>query len=292
MSIIRPVPPPGEPAAASCGPHILPLLPEVNGTAHELPTGPSLDTESVNGDWLKLHRCILGSRVFAHEGLFKVWIWCLCRANYKKRSITVTTGTGKMVIDVQPGQFIFGRDSAAKDLDMAPGTVRDRMKKLAEMQNIVLKPDRHCTIVTVCNWGIYQSAGDDARQQPDSQPTTTRQQPDTDKKDKKEKKDKKIPPQPPKGGGGETIFFGKAKIQEGNASYSGRTRYRGVPHRVVDVPPASSGKKETNHAYCRETVFGQARKTRTCPGNRSNHGQRRKQLPRHHHHGQGDQQPS
>ena len=120
--------------------------------------------EPAKGDWLKLYRCILESRVFAHSGLLKLWIWCLCRATYKKRPFSIRTGTGETVVDLLPGQFLFGRDSAAKELQMPASTVRDRMKKLKNMQYLVMKPAGHYSLVTICNWDTYQSNGGEERQ--------------------------------------------------------------------------------------------------------------------------------
>ena len=103
-------------------------------------------------DWIKLFRQSVDSRVFQSEGLWKVWTWCLLRANWRKTWVSVSTGRSTTEVEVQAGQFVFGRQTASKALKMKPATVQDRMQKLADMQNIVIQPVTHYSIVTICNW--------------------------------------------------------------------------------------------------------------------------------------------
>ncbi len=59
--------------------------------------------------------------------------------------------------EVQPGQFIYSRKKAAKELGMPESTVRNRMEKLDDMGNVDIQKDNHFSIVTVCKWEDYQS---------------------------------------------------------------------------------------------------------------------------------------
>jgi hypothetical protein len=140
--------------------------------------------------YVKLHRKILESQVFHNEGLLKVWVWCLLRANHKGSWVPVTTGRGTTEIYVQPGQFIFGRKAAAKELRMKPSSLRDRVKKLEKMQNIATQPDTHYSLISIVNWSSYQTGEIAADTQPDNQATTNRQPSDTDKNVKNVKKEK------------------------------------------------------------------------------------------------------
>lgn len=106
--------------------------------------------------WLKLHRQITDSRVFQNEGLLKVWLWCLCKASWCDRWVTVRTGRGTTEIHLKAGQFIFGRKSAAKELKMKPSSVRNRLDKLSDIRNLDIQPDSHYSVVTICNWALYQ----------------------------------------------------------------------------------------------------------------------------------------
>ena len=57
---------------------------------------------------------------------------------------------------LNPGQFIFGRHTAAEVLQMKPSTVRDRMALLEKNGNIDRQTATHCSIITIRNWGQYQ----------------------------------------------------------------------------------------------------------------------------------------
>lgn len=144
--------------------------------------------------YIKAYRCLLDSREFQNDGLFKVWMWCLLRANYKERWVSLPSGRGYTEVHLLPGQFVTGRESASRELSMKPSTVYDRLRKLANTQNIVIDSNNQYSVITICNWDKYQSL-EEIEQQPNqqptnSQPTAIRQPSDTDKKDKKDKKEK------------------------------------------------------------------------------------------------------
>lgn len=107
--------------------------------------------------WVKLHRKLLESRVFANEGLLRVWIYCLCRANHEVNYVPIKTGKGETEVQVNPGDFIFGRNSVASDLRMNPSTLYKRMKKLESMDNINIQSNSHYSVVSICNWETYQN---------------------------------------------------------------------------------------------------------------------------------------
>jgi hypothetical protein len=137
--------------------------------------------------WIKLNRKLLKSQVFQNEGLLKVWIWCLLKAGHKEKWASVKTGKSETEVHLLPGQFIYGRNSAAKKLKMNPETLRKRMKKLSNMQNITTHSTNHYSVVTILNWDSYQndkikSTIDSTNRVPtEYQPSTT------NKKDKNDK---------------------------------------------------------------------------------------------------------
>ena len=103
-----------------------------------------------------LSRSILNSKVFCNEKRLKVWIWCLLKANHKKRSFSVKTGKGETVIEIKRGQFVYGRKSAARELEMAPSTIRNIITLLARSGNLIIKADSHYSIITILNYDSYQ----------------------------------------------------------------------------------------------------------------------------------------
>ncbi len=127
-----------------------------------LPQGPGqggtgqVDTINEEG-WIKLYRKSIDSQVFQSEGLWKVWTWCLLKANHKAAYVPVKTGKGTTEVFLERGQFIFGRKTASKELRMKERTVYDRMLKLGKMENLVIKTNSHYSIISICNYNTYQS---------------------------------------------------------------------------------------------------------------------------------------
>ena len=113
--------------------------------------------ELFSDGWIKLFRKIERSEVFQNEGLLKVWIWCLIRANHQNHWIPMKRGKGTTQVFVRRGQFIFGRESASKALKMPESTVQDRIVKLQSNRYIDIKSDTYYSTITVCNYEKYQS---------------------------------------------------------------------------------------------------------------------------------------
>jgi|TARA_B100000315_G_C14573251_1_gene586700 hypothetical protein len=103
-----------------------------------------------------LSRSILNSKVFRNEKWLKVWIWCLLKANHKEISLAVKTGKGNTVIKIKRGQFLYGRHSASRALDMPPSTIRNIIAFLVRWENLTIKADTHYSIITVLNYDTYQ----------------------------------------------------------------------------------------------------------------------------------------
>jgi len=141
----------------------------------------------IDGGYVKLYRKIFDSRVWANEGLLKVWLWCLLRANHKDTWVTVKTGRSETEVMVKPGQFIFGRKTAGKSLKMPPSTVWKRILKLEDMQNLNTERNTHYTIVSIVNWDSYQGVETKGNTKGDRQVTGKEQASDTDKNEKNDK---------------------------------------------------------------------------------------------------------
>jgi len=136
----------------------------------------------MNG-WICLHRKLLESRVFQNPHLLKVWIWCLLRANHKEEWVPMSTGRGNIEVHVLPGQFIFGRESAAKELKMTPSGTWKRIKKLKMMQNVNIESNRQYSIISIVNWHSYQDALQNSDSESNYQVTGKEQASNTDNND-------------------------------------------------------------------------------------------------------------
>jgi uncharacterized phage protein (TIGR02220 family) len=122
--------------------------------------------------WVKLWRKLLDSEIFQNEGVLKVAVWALLRANHREVWVPVKTGRGKTVVHLQPGEFIFGRRTAARELKMPPSTFRNRCHFLRKARFMDHQPDHHYSIGTVINWPSYQPDERNEDQPKDHQRTT------------------------------------------------------------------------------------------------------------------------
>lgn len=118
--------------------------------------------------WIKLWRKLLGSSVFQHEGLLKLWILCLLKANHEEKEI-ILPGLLKP-IKVKPGQFVTGRDSLhfqyhqgritkrySRKLTPVPRTLFRWLENLSNLQNLSIKTTNKYSIVTITNWHEHQA---------------------------------------------------------------------------------------------------------------------------------------
>lgn len=94
--------------------------------------------------YVKLHREAEEHPVFEDEWLWKVFCWCIMRANFRD---------GK----VQRGSFTTGRLEAAERLSASPSRVYRAFDRLRKMGCITLKANNRFTTITVCNYDTYQS---------------------------------------------------------------------------------------------------------------------------------------
>lgn len=106
--------------------------------------------------YILLSRGLLDSDVFASQKLLKIWVWCLCKANFKDRSIPHLRGSGEQIIKVKRGQFIFGRHKAEEELFIDGSTIYKLIKKLEVMGMIKISSNKSFSLITVCKYDTYQ----------------------------------------------------------------------------------------------------------------------------------------
>jgi hypothetical protein len=121
----------------------------------------ALEDLDLSDGWIKLYRKSIDSAVFQNEGLWKLWTWCLMKANHEDKWVPVKTGRGTTPVFVKRGQFIFGRKTAAKGLKMKEPTVQSRMLILKNLQNLITQSVSHYSLVTILNYEIYQGSQND-----------------------------------------------------------------------------------------------------------------------------------
>jgi hypothetical protein len=107
--------------------------------------------------FVKINRKLLDSFCFANPNHLKVWIWLLLKANYKKAFIPIKTGRGVTTIEVDRGQFLYGRKMAEDELQMAGSTIERYLQKFKDLEQIIVEPNSLYSIITICKYDSYQN---------------------------------------------------------------------------------------------------------------------------------------
>lgn len=106
--------------------------------------------------YVRLWREIINHPVFADAELFKLFSYCLVRANHKPSRVTITCGRQQLMVDVGRGEFITGMKRLAIDFGCPKTTIRRRLKRLQELGCIAFLVDPKLSRIRITNYGIYQ----------------------------------------------------------------------------------------------------------------------------------------
>lgn len=99
----------------------------------------------------------------------------LLKANYKKSFVPLNAGRGSTTIEVDRGQFIFGRNKASEELGLNGTAVYRILQKFEELKQISIEPNNHYSLITICNYNSYQNIKDKDEQQMNSKRTANEQ---------------------------------------------------------------------------------------------------------------------
>src|SRR6056297_2713976 len=118
--------------------------------------------------YVKLWRKSLDSGLIQNHKLWAFWTWCLMKATHKKTKQMV----GMQVVDLEPGQFVFGRKAAAKELKISEQTIRTCVQKLKTLQNLTIHATNKFSVISIINWEAYQQEDQQTNQQTNQQLTS------------------------------------------------------------------------------------------------------------------------
>lgn len=90
------------------------------------------------------------------------------KATHKKTKQMV----GMQVVDLEPGQFVFGRKAAAKELKISEQTIRTCVQKLKTLQNLTIHATNKFSVISIINWEAYQQEDQQTNQQTNQQLTS------------------------------------------------------------------------------------------------------------------------
>jgi hypothetical protein len=132
-----------------------------------------MDEDEKKSGWVCLWRKSLKSTAWQDETVWRVWCWCLIKANRKDSEIKFN---GTDVI-IKRGQFITGKIKALAEMpNLSEWKWRNSLKYLKSTQRIDIKTTSKNTLITVCNYEDYQTK-DTNHQTP--KVTNTKNQPRT-----------------------------------------------------------------------------------------------------------------
>jgi hypothetical protein len=117
--------------------------------------------KSIDGGWLR------------DSELWALWCWLLIKASHKPLKILV----GLREVHLNPGDMVFGRKGASKELEMSEQKIRTRIQFLESSKNITIKSTNKFSIISIVNWETYQQDDDGINQQvTNKQPTSNHKQ--------------------------------------------------------------------------------------------------------------------
>ena len=107
--------------------------------------------EGMDLGYIKVWRKIKDNHMIKKPMLFTFWIWCLLKATHTDYAQKV----GEKTIILNRGQFIFGTDSAKKQLGLTEQNIRTCIKNLTKSKCIKRETHNKYSIITVINYDTY-----------------------------------------------------------------------------------------------------------------------------------------
>ena len=130
----------------------------------------------MNGSFIKIPRSKFCDPVFTDPERWKLFTYCIQKANFKDDTITRFTGRGFTEFSLLRGQFVTSREELARELNIPPSTVRNKLRALKKLNELDYKATKQGTIITICNYDNYQGrsdvSGQPSGQQKDDEKTT------------------------------------------------------------------------------------------------------------------------
>jgi hypothetical protein len=102
-------------------------------------------------------------------------VWCLLKETYKPRNVLLKTGNGKVTVELEAHQFIFGRNTVARELNIPGSNVWKWLKRFGSGEYILtqISPNRQYSIITIYQLYDYRF-NEDASVTANEQPKISR----------------------------------------------------------------------------------------------------------------------
>lgn len=118
--------------------------------------------------WVCVHRKLLDNPIFKNDKLFRVFMFCLLRAQHTAGDQLV----GDSVVYLDKGQLATGRISISEQTGLSQQNVRTAISKLEKLGILTIKPTTKYSVITMVNWNQYQQTN---QQVTNKQPTSNQQ---------------------------------------------------------------------------------------------------------------------
>lgn len=102
--------------------------------------------------WIKLHRKLKDHFVYKDSEMLHIWIHILLSASHTYHELFING----VVVELYPGQVIFGRKEWSKTLGITEMKLRTRIDTLVNTEMISKCSTTKYSILTVKNWSDYQ----------------------------------------------------------------------------------------------------------------------------------------
>jgi hypothetical protein len=121
----------------------------------------------IEGGYVKLWRAVMNSKVWGDAYLYKLFMFCIMNASYKKWNSN-PPGARKS-LELKPGQFITGRRMLHSAMFPVPGdlsaptpeTCWNWLKLLEEYDCVKIDSRSRFSVVTVVNYELYQGSNEE-----------------------------------------------------------------------------------------------------------------------------------
>jgi len=98
--------------------------------------------------WIKLHRKFLNWEWYKKPNMVHLFLHLLIKANHEDLRW--------QGIELKRGQLITGRNSLSKDTGISVRSIRTCIERLKSTNEITIKSTNKYTIITICNYDLYQ----------------------------------------------------------------------------------------------------------------------------------------
>jgi len=106
--------------------------------------------------WIKLHRRLQEWEWYTDSKTVHLFIHILIKCNHESNTWRGVT--------VNPGQCVTSRDKLSGETGISSQSIRTILKRLQSTNEIAIQSTNYYTIITVCNWEVYQSTSQEGNQ--------------------------------------------------------------------------------------------------------------------------------